>query len=167
AQRISHTGSFGWHISSAEIPWSEESYRIFGFDPAVKPTIELIIDRVHPDDVALVRQALDRAVQDRQGFDFEHRLLMPDGSVKDIRAVGHPVSDETADLRFVGALMDVTAHKQARTELERSEQRYRQLFRDMPVALWRLDSRAQLAILDELRARGVGDLSTYADENPE
>jgi hypothetical protein len=55
AQRLSHTSSFGWNVSSGEIRWSEESYRIFEYDPATRPTIEIVLNRVHPDDVALGR----------------------------------------------------------------------------------------------------------------
>src|SRR5271157_4475322 len=82
AQRLSHTGSFGWHISSGEIIWSAESYRIFEYDPATRATIEMVLNRVHPNDMALVREMIDHATIHKEAFDFEHRLLMADGSVK-------------------------------------------------------------------------------------
>src|SRR6266851_1600371 len=82
AQRLSHTGSFGWKPSTGEIIWSEETFRIFQYDRAVKPGVEQVLQRVHPEDAALVRQTIGRAAQDGKDFDFEHRLLMPDGSVK-------------------------------------------------------------------------------------
>src|SRR6202022_2970070 len=94
AQQLSHTGSFGWHVSSGEIFWSEESFRIFGYDKTVKPSIPLIFQRIHPDDAALVQRVIDRAEHDQQGFDFEHRLMMPDGSVKYLHVVAHAVRDE-------------------------------------------------------------------------
>jgi signal transduction histidine kinase len=166
AQRLSHTGSFGWSVSSGEIFWSEQSFRIFAYDPATRPTIEMVLNRVHPDDVALVQRAIDRATNNRQGFDFEHRLLMPDGSVKHLHVVAHAVTDEPARLQFVGALMDITARKQANAALERSEQRYRRLFRDMPVALCQLDAQPVIAILKNLRAQGVENLSAYINDHP-
>src|SRR5580698_1078261 len=90
AQKLSHTGSFGWDVSSGKIYWSQETFRIFGYDPPTEPTLELVFHRIHPEDRALVRQVVDRVSQERKEFDFEHRLLMPNGSVKYLRVVGRP-----------------------------------------------------------------------------
>ena len=100
AQRLSQTGSFGWNTSSGEIFWSEESFRIFGYDSAPSVTLEMALERVHPEDRALVQRTLDRASGDGKDFDYEHRLLMPDGSVKYIRVVAHAVRDRIAILRI-------------------------------------------------------------------
>ncbi len=122
AQRISHTGSFGWDVSSGQIFWSEETFRIVGYDPTVQPSVELVLQRTHPEDRALVRQSIDRAVRERMAFDFEHRLLMPDGSTKYVRVVGHPaIKAGSGDARFVGAITDVTERKRAEEALLRSE----------------------------------------------
>src|SRR6266852_4698237 len=86
-QSISHTGSFGWNVSSGEIYWSEETYKIFEYNRAVKPTLELILQRIHPDDRDLVQQTIDRATNERANLDFEHRLLMPDGAVKHLHVL--------------------------------------------------------------------------------
>src|SRR5437899_7678390 len=77
AQRVSHAGSFGWSVSSGHIVWSDETFRIFEFDPAVKPTVELIMHRTHTEDRAYLQETLDSVARDRKSFDFEHRLLMP------------------------------------------------------------------------------------------
>jgi PAS domain S-box-containing protein len=115
AQRISHTGSFGWDVSSGEIFWSEETFRIFEYDQSAQPTEELVFRRTHPEDRALVRQSIDRAIQGRTAFDFEHRLLMPDGSIKYVRVVGHPVITEgSGDVKFIGAITDVTDRERSR-----------------------------------------------------
>src|ERR1700681_3819553 len=79
AQRLSHTGSFGWRPSTGEILWSEETFRIFEYDQATKPSIELVLQRVHPDDVALVKETVERASRDGKDFEHEYRLVMPDG----------------------------------------------------------------------------------------
>ncbi len=121
AQRLSHTGSFGWRVSTGDIIWSEESFRIFQYDRTTKPTVELILQRVHPEDTALVQQTIDRAAQDGKDFDFEHRLLMPDGSVKHVHVVAHAERDESGEIEFVGAVMDVSDRKRAEEELRRSE----------------------------------------------
>src|SRR6266568_3475228 len=121
AQRLSHTGSFGWRVSTGEIIWSEETFRIFQYDRAVKPGVEQVLQRVHPEDAALVRQTIGRAAQDGKDFDFEHRLLMPDGSVKHVHVVAHAERDESGELEFVGAVMDTTETKRAEEALRRSE----------------------------------------------
>jgi C4-dicarboxylate-specific signal transduction histidine kinase len=115
AQRISHTGSFGWDVSSGKIFWSEEAFRIVEYDQTVQPTVELVLRRTHPEDRVLVQQRIDRAIQERMCFDFDHRLLMPDGSIKYVRVVGHPAMIAgSGDLRFVGAIMDVTDRERLR-----------------------------------------------------
>src|SRR6185503_3158498 len=80
AQRLSHVGSCGWNVSTGEIFLSDESFRIGEYDRSSKPTMEMILERVHPEDITLVRETLDRAARDGTGWDIEHRLLMPDGS---------------------------------------------------------------------------------------
>ena len=121
AQRLSRTGSFGWSVSSGEIFWSEESFRIFGYDKALSATVGMVLQRVHPEDLALVQRTIDRASSDGKDFDLEHRLLMPDGSVKHVRAVAHAVTDSTGNLEFIGALMDVTAAIRAEEELHKAQ----------------------------------------------
>jgi PAS domain S-box-containing protein len=167
AQRLSRTGSFGWNVSSGEIIWSEENYRIFGYSSATRVTIEIILDRVHPDDATLVRQVIDRATNHKEAFDFEHRLLMPDGSVKHLNVVAHPLIDEPGELRFVGAVMDITARKKSEEALRNGEQRYRHLFQHMPIALWQLDASNVVELFKDLRAEGVTDLGRYAGQHPD
>src|SRR6266540_944022 len=117
AQRLSLTGSFGWNVSSGEIYWSQETFRIFEYDPATKLTLELVLQRTHPEDRALAQQVIDRASQERKELDFERRLLMPDGSVKYVRVVGHPSTNESGNVEFVGAVTDITERKRAEQRL--------------------------------------------------
>ncbi len=121
AQRLSHTGSFGWRVSTGEIIWSEESFRIFQYDRTTKPTVELILQRVHPEDASLVKQTIERASQNGKDFDHEYRLVMPDRSVKYVHVVAHALSDESGGIEFVGAVTDATERKQAEEALRRSE----------------------------------------------
>src|ERR1700728_2571166 len=121
AQRLSHTGSFGWKPSTGAITWSEETFRIFQYDRTTKPTVELILQRVHPEDAALVQQTIERAAEDGKDFEHEYRLLMPDGSVKHVHVVARALSNESGSIEFVGAVMAVTAAKQVERTLRESE----------------------------------------------
>jgi PAS domain S-box-containing protein len=119
AQRLSHTGSLGWQVASGKIYWSTETYRIFEFEMGIEPTWDLALERIHPEDRRLVREVIDSAAQGEKDFDFEHRLLMPDGSVKYARVVGHPsIHAGSDDLEFVGAITDITDRKRAEQELQ-------------------------------------------------
>jgi len=93
AQRLSHTGSFGWKPSTGEIIWSDETFRIFQYDRATTPSIERVLHRVHPEDAALVQETIERAAQTGRDFDFEHRLLMPDRSVRHCHVVARASRD--------------------------------------------------------------------------
>src|ERR1700692_4842010 len=121
AQRLSHTGSFGWRVATGEIIWSEESFRIFQYERTTKPTVELILQRTHPGDAIFVKETIERAAQAGKDFDFEHRLLMPDGAVKHVYVVGHAERCQSKELEYVGAVMDVTAARQSEEALRRSE----------------------------------------------
>jgi signal transduction histidine kinase len=121
AQRLSQTGVFGWTPSTGDLHWSDESFRIFEIDPTVKPTVELALQRVHPDDRALVRQLIDEASRGEKGFDVMHRLLMPNGSVKYVHVVSHAVTDGAGNLEVVGALMNITAAKRAEDAFHRAQ----------------------------------------------
>jgi PAS domain S-box-containing protein len=166
AQRLSHTGSFHWHLATGEIFWSEESFRIFGVDLQTRPTLELAFSRVHPDDLSRVREVIEHAAHDKEGFEFEHRLLMPDGSVKHLHIVARAITEDRGELHFAGALMDVTARRRAHAALETSERRYRSLFRDMPVSLLQIQTQSLIVLLKDIRAQGVEDLSAYIDQHP-
>src|ERR1700682_758972 len=82
AQRLSRTGSLGWTVSSGEIFWSEQTFRIFEYDRRTKPTLARVLERTHPGDLARVQQVIDRASHAGQDFALEHRVQMPDGKVK-------------------------------------------------------------------------------------
>src|SRR5258707_5891005 len=120
-QSISHTGSFGFNVSSGEIFWSDETYNIFEHDRAAKPTLELVLQRIHPFDRDRVQQTIDRASEARANLDFEHRFLMPDGSVKHVHVLARALEPSSGKLEYVGAVTDVTAAKQAEQTLRESE----------------------------------------------
>jgi len=139
AQRLSHTGSFGWKPSTGEILWSEETFRIFQYDRATKPTVEFILQRVHPEDVASVKETVERASQDGKDFEHEYRLVMPDGAVKHVHVVAHAERDESGELEFVGAVMDTTESKRAEKKLRRSEESLLEAQKLSHTGSWRHD----------------------------
>lgn len=122
AQRLSHTGSFGWEPASGKIYWSSETYRIFECEPTIELSVQMALDRVHPDDRTRLRQILDRASIERTEFIAEHRLLMADGSVKYVRVVAHPSTGEDPErFVFVGAVMDITERNRAEEALRTAQ----------------------------------------------
>jgi PAS domain S-box-containing protein len=122
AQKLSKTGSFGWNVFGGEIYWSEETFRIFEYGRETKPGLELILERTHPEDRARVQQLIDHASQNAKDFDIEHRLLMPDGSVKHVHIVGHLLeTGQPGKTELVGAITDITEHKRAEVALRQTE----------------------------------------------
>ena len=110
AQRLSLTGSFSWNVATDETAWSEEVYRIFEYDWAEPLTIELIFDRFHPEDIPLLQEVRKRA-QTGIDFEYQHRLLMPDRSVKYLHVVAHGTKCRNGEIHYVGAVQDITEQK--------------------------------------------------------
>jgi C4-dicarboxylate-specific signal transduction histidine kinase len=123
AQRLSRTGSFGWDVSSGQLYWSEETYRIFECDPATPVTLQTVLERTHPEDLHYMRQQIDRAVAERRDYAHEYRLMMPDGTVKHLRIIARRApGEDAAGVAFVGAVMDITERKRAEEEHARLRQ---------------------------------------------
>ncbi len=116
AQRLSHTGSFLWNLATRQLAWSDENFRIIGYEPTVQPTVDLVLDRVHPDDLSLVRKTMEKA-KAGTSLELEHRLLMSDGSVKYLHVIARPQRNESGELEYVGTVMDVTARQEAFEEI--------------------------------------------------
>jgi hypothetical protein len=155
AQRLSHTGSFGWRTSSGEIYWSEETFRIIEYHRATTPTGELLMgQRVHPEDVATWQQLVERAAHEGQDFAHQYRLRMPDGRVKHLHVVAHAIRTETGEVDFVGAVKDVTEQKWAQAERERLEQRLRQAAK-LPQGSWRAAVMASETTCGDLEAISI------------
>jgi PAS domain S-box-containing protein len=153
AQRLSRTGSFGWKIASGEITWSDETFRIFECDPTTKPTVEFILQRVHPADRSSVQRTAKRAAVDRADFDHEYRLLLPDGGLKHIHALAHALADASGNIEFIGAVTDITAAKQAEDGLRQSEQRFRDFAETASDWFWEADPEHRLTCVS--RSAGV------------
>ena len=132
AQRLSHTGSFGWKTSNGEIVWSDETYHIFEYDRTEKPTLDMLVQRLHPQDRAPLSTVLDRASQAGTDFEHEYRLLLADGRVKYVHAIAHALQDASGNGEFIGAVSDITERKTAEEKIRRNERELRTLVEAIP-----------------------------------
>jgi len=114
-QRISHTGSWSWNLSTGQVTWSDEHFRIFGFDPdRTEASFPLFLETVHPDDRSFIERGLDKAKRDKSGFDMEFRIAPTDGSIKNVQGVGRPVLTPSGDISYyIGTTVDITPRKRA------------------------------------------------------
>ena len=119
-QRLSLTGSFSWRVATDEITWSDQVYRIFEIDPGMTVTLELIATRVHPEDIQLLNEMIDWARGDGSDFEYEHRLQMPDRSVKYLHIVAHRTRDQDGRLEYIGAIQDVTERRLSEAALSKA-----------------------------------------------
>jgi formate hydrogenlyase transcriptional activator len=117
AEALSHTGSFGWNLSTGELIWSDETFRILGYELTSKPTLDFVFKRTHPEDLSLVQRVIENA-KAGDSLNFEHRLLLPDGSVKHVQVIARPLTSASSEVEFVGTVMDVTARKKAFEEIK-------------------------------------------------
>ena len=111
AQHISSTGSFLWRVATDEVTFSDQTYRIFGFDPCMSVTLQLMATRFQPEDVPLLYEMIERARASGSDLDYEYRLQMPDGSVKHLHLVAHGTRDRDSQLEYIGAIQDVTQRR--------------------------------------------------------
>jgi PAS domain S-box-containing protein len=132
AQRLSHTGSFGWKPGCEEHVWSDETYRIFEYDPAKKVTLDMIVERVHPEDRNFVLETVERASTSGDPIDYEYRLLFPDDRVKYLHVLASRLETDSDDLEFAGAVIDITEAKGAEEKIRLSERELRTLIDVMP-----------------------------------
>jgi PAS domain S-box-containing protein len=136
AQRLSHTGSFGWRPNTGEIVWSDETYRIFEYDRAKKPTLDMVLQRVHLEDRALARQVIEHASKTGTDFEHEYRLVMPSGVMKHVHVRAHALRDSTGNIEFVGAVTDVSEQRRAEAVIREQEAELREVVDTIPAVVW-------------------------------
>ena len=112
-QRLSQTGSFSWRVSTDEVTWSDQLYRIFELEIGVPVTPELIATRVHPEDVSLLEKMkmVDLVPDGANDLEWQYRLIMPNHSIKYLHAVAHTTRDENGQLEYIAAVQDITARR--------------------------------------------------------
>src|ERR1700724_1621150 len=118
AQRLSHSGTFGWKVHTGELVWSDETYRILGFARETNPTLDLVFKRVHPEDRDRLQKLRDRATQNGMDLDIEHRVLLPDGVIRHVHVVAHAGRDSSGNVEYMGVVTDITEGKLAEDDRE-------------------------------------------------
>jgi PAS domain S-box-containing protein len=146
AQKLSHSGTFGWKVNSGELVWSEETRRILGFSRDTNPTLDLVFARIHPEDRDRMEQLKEHAVKNGMNFDVEHRVLLPGGVIKYVHSVAHAGKDGSGNLEYMGVVSDMTERKRADEErqalarkLEESNARLEEAQRVAHVGHWEWD----------------------------
>ena len=143
-QRLSRTGSWVWNPATRQVLYfSEEMFRIFGLNPQDGvPTAEAFWQRIHPEDLDRTRELLLKAATGNMEYEHDHRIVLPDGTIKHIHAVGHPVLDENGQVvEYVGTAVDVTERKRAEDELRKHRENLEDLVKQRT---------EELAVLDQL-----------------
>jgi PAS domain S-box-containing protein len=136
AQRLSHTGSIGWKPDTGEIVWSDETYRIFEYDGSLKPTIDLVVQRVHPEDRVDFKEVINRSLAGATDFEHAYRLLLPDGQVKHVHAIAHVLQDASGNREFVGGVTDVSEQRHAEAVIREQQAELRQVLDTIPALVW-------------------------------
>jgi PAS domain S-box-containing protein len=157
AQRLSHSGTFGWKVQSGELVWSDETYKILGFARQMNPTLDLVFERVHPEDRDRLRQLRDRATQNGMDLNVEHRILLPDGGIKYVRAVAHAGRDSSGNLEYMGVVTDITERK-------RAEEERQALSRNLQESKARLEEAQRVAHMGHYYWDLIANRVTWSDE---
>ena len=167
AQRLSHTGSWAINsLSKTAVYWSEENFRIWGFDPQQgPPDIEAILQRIHPEDRDRVRQYAEKAVRDRTDYACEFRILLPGGEVRHIQALGHHVFSATGDpVEVAGTHVNVTERKRAEEERQAHLSALESMVRNLAESERKLEEAQRLTHVGYWERDPATDLITWSDE---
>jgi len=166
-QALSKTGSFGLNPSTGELFWSQETFRLVGLDPSIKPSLELVFERIHPEDRVRTQDLLGRAFQSGADLDFEHRFRLPDGSVTYVRVLARAMRGEAGDLQYIGAVMDVTAQVKAEDALRISELDLRLIIDSIPALVTTMTPAGDTEMVNEQLVAYTGQTAEELKNWPE
>src|SRR5215467_14103938 len=148
AQQLAGVGSFGIKIDSRELVCSEETMRIAAFEPGTKPTLEDALQRVHPEDRPRIEATLEHGLRDRSLLEYEHRLLLPDGSIRHVHVVARTIQDAAGRAEFVGAVVDITEQKEAQDALHGAKARFEGIVEIAEDAIISVDSSQRVVLFN-------------------
>jgi PAS domain S-box-containing protein len=122
-QRMGHTGSWAWNVSTGDLFWSQEHFRIFGLDPEkAKPSYKMFFEMVHPEDRSILMRGFEKAVNEQSDFEANYRIIRPEGTIRHIHSLSHPISNESgAVIEYVGTVIDTTDRKLAEEAARRAQ----------------------------------------------
>lgn len=121
AQALSQTGSVSFIVPDAEVFWSAQAYRVLGYSNDISPSVQRMIARVHPGDIALAQSRFFQLKEPARRIDFEHRIVMPDGTLKQLAVLGKAELERDGKIRVSAAVMDVTEAKLTSASLRKSQ----------------------------------------------
>ena len=158
AHAVAHIGTWEWDIASDAVTWSEETYRIFGVAPAARPmSVADYLDLIYPEDRDAVREAVRGAIETGAPFEVDHRIVRPDGSVRSLHGRGGLVSDSAGrPVRLIGAVLDITARKQAEESLRQANDRLQVIIQSSPLAILSLDAAGVVRLWNPAAERVFG-----------
>ena len=151
AQRIAHVGSWDWDLETGRLVWSTETYHIFNRDPGdYTPRVEDALTSVHPDDRKGLEKMVRACIEHNKPYEYEYRIVNPDGSVKYIHALGEMIHDQKGrPVRIRGTVQDVTEHKQAESALRESEETHRTILHTIEDGYFEVDLKGSFTSFNE------------------
>lgn len=167
AQEVAQIGHWALDLQTNTLHWSDEIYRIFGRKPReFEPTYEAFLESVHPDDRDWVNKSYQESLTKKSLHDIDHRLLLPEGTVKWVHRRCQTLFDEDGQATYsMGTIQDITARKRTEEAFRESEERFKNLFENAEISIWNEDFSEVRKALDKLRLNGVKDLRKYLKEN--
>ncbi len=150
AQRIAHVGSWEFDVLREKNTWSAETFRIFGLNSTEpEPTFAELLEMVHPDDRTVFQQNVSRALAKGIPYDFDFRIMRPDGSIRYLEGKGEAIANNSGQIiRLFGSVLDITERKQAEAALAESEQKYRNLVETSQDLIWSVDTEGRLTFIN-------------------
>ncbi|MCD6567459.1 MAG: PAS domain S-box protein [Dehalococcoidia bacterium] len=158
AQRIAHMGNWIWDIVKNELSWSDEIYRIFGLtQPACETTFEAFLNLAHPDDREFVQKSISEALHEQKNYSIDHRVVLPDGTVRAIHEQGEAVFDEAGrPIQMVGTVQDITEYKEAEEALQREKAYEGSIINSAPDMIFAVDTKRNISYINKAMAQFVG-----------
>lgn len=118
-QYLARMGNLSWEVTRGKIVWSEPLYRLFEFEPGTPVTLERIASRVHPEDMPLLADMVERAQRSESDFEYQHRIVLPDQSIKHLHLIAHLARNQAGQTEYIGAVLDITQRRRSEETLEK------------------------------------------------
>ena len=168
AERQVHMGHYEIDAATGIAFWSEEIFKIFGFDSKDgEPTTETYNELIHIDDREKVTHSYSESIKKEVPFDMVYRIIRSDGEIRYVRSSARTIKNKTGNAKMFGTFQDITQLKQVEFALQESEERYRTIFENSPIAIWEEDFSEVQNSFNELRAAGITDFRDYFEKNPD